>query len=153
MSMECYTIWGFWIGMMGLIASIAGLVFSIMVNAKAEKIKDVVDNKIFQLITYEHVPRVLEKLEEIRKYFRTTEDPVYLSAAFDELFLSLSMLDELKAQLSKRNKNIYSTIEEIKKVKQPTQSSEYKPAIESIRPHLHSLISQLTIEVSIHEKR
>ena len=153
MHMECYTIWGFWIGMMGFVASIAGLVFSIMVNAKAEKIKDVLDNKIFQLTTYEHVPRILEKLEEIRKYFKTTEDPVYLNEAFDNLLMSLSMLDGLKAQLSKRNENIYSTIEEIKKVKFPTQSSEYKPAIESIRPHLHNLIAQLTIEVSIHEKR
>ena len=30
-----------------------------------------VEDKIFQLTTFDHVPRVLEELEEIRKYFKT----------------------------------------------------------------------------------
>ena len=153
MRMECYTIWGFWIGLMGFVASIAGLVISIMVNARTERIEEAVEDKIFQLTTFDHVPRVLEELEEIRKYFKTTKDPVYLSEAFDDLLSNISMLDGLKAQLSKRNNNIYTTIEEIKKVKQPTQKNEYEKAIECIKPHLNDLIAQLKIEVSKYEKR
>lgn len=152
MCMDCYTVSSFWIGLAGLAVSIVGLVISIMVNVKAGRIETALDDKILQLTTFEHVPKELEKLEAIRNYFKT-DNPVYWNLGFDDLYESISMLDALKAQLSKRSKTVYNEIEDIKKVGRPTQKNERAQAIESIKPHLDSLIAQLKIEVSKYEKR